>query len=421
LSLDNDKYALGQIMRILHTSDWHLGRSLMNRRRYDEFDAFLNWLGETIRTEKIDALIVAGDIFDTTLPSNRAQEQYYNFLTKLATSGTCKDIILVGGNHDSPSFLKAPAALLKALNIYMVGAISNDIADDIIILQQDGTPKAIICAVPYLRDRDIRQSEIGESFDQKGAKLLQGIKLHYQNICEIAKQKRDELGLEIPIVTTGHLFADGGQITEGDGVRELYVGTLARIGVDIFPDFVDYVALGHLHIPQKVGGVDKIRYSGSPLPMGFGEAEQQKQVVIVDFGAQTTIKEINIPQFQSLKSIKGDLVEITSAINKLIAQDQNIWLEIEYNGDDIVNNLNDTITDLVAGSKLEVLRVKNQRVLNAILTQYDFSVNLDDLNETDVFEKFLEINKIGAEERENLMPAYQQILQIVSETDFNEQ
>ena len=413
-------------MRILHTSDWHLGRSLIGRRRYEEFDAFLTWLTETIVAEKIDALIVAGDIFDTSLPSNRAQEQYYNFLTNLATSGACKNIILVGGNHDSPSFLKAPATLLKALNIFMVGSISENMGDDVIVLNNDEKPLAIICAVPYLRDRDIRQVETGESFEQKDAKLIEGIRRHYAEICNIAKQKRDELGGNIPIVTTGHLFASGGQTIDGDGVRELYIGSLAGIGADIFPEFVDYVALGHLHVPQKVGGLDKIRYSGSPLAMGFGEAEQQKQVIIIDFeagnnGIETQIREINIPQFQALKSIKGDIKKITVEINELIKQKKNIWLEIEYIGDEIFNDLNQIIGDLIAGTELEVLRIKNQRMFNNIITQYDFSANLDELNELEVFDKFLEINNVAAADNETLKVAYQQILHNLKETDSNEQ
>ena len=413
-------------MRILHTSDWHLGRSLIGRRRYEEFDAFLSWLTETIAAEKIDVLIVAGDIFDTSLPSNRAQEQYYNFLTNLATKGVCKNIILVGGNHDSPSFLKAPSALLKALNIFMVGSISENMGDDVIVLNNGEKPLAIICAVPYLRDRDIRQVETGESFEQKDAKLIDGIRRHYAEICNIAKQKRDELGGNIPIVTTGHLFASGGQTIDGDGVRELYIGSLAGIGADIFPEFVDYVALGHLHVPQKVGGFDKIRYSGSPLAMGFGEAGQQKQVIIIDFeagdnGIKTQIREINIPQFQALKSIKGDIKKITDEINELIKQKKNIWLEIEYIGDEIFNDLNQIIGDLVAGTELEILRIKNQRAFNNIITQYDFSANLDELNELEVFDKFLEINNIAAADNETLKTAYQQILHNLKETDLNEQ
>ena len=413
-------------MRILHTSDWHLGRSLIGRRRYEEFDAFLSWLTETITAEKIDVLIVAGDIFDTSLPSNRAQEQYYNFLTNLAINGVCKNIILVGGNHDSPSFLKAPSALLKALNIFMVGSISENMGDDVIVLKNGEKPLAIICAVPYLRDRDIRQVETGESFEQKDTKLIDGIRRHYAEICNIAKQKRDELGGNIPIVTTGHLFASGGQTIDGDGVRELYIGSLAGIGADIFPEFVDYVALGHLHVPQKVGGFDKIRYSGSPLAMGFGEAGQQKQVIIIDFeagdnGIKTQIREINIPQFQALKSIKGDIKKITDEINELIKQKKNIWLEIEYIGDEIFNDLNQIIGELVAGTELEILRIKNQRAFNNIITQYDFSANLDDLNELEVFDKFLEINNIAAADNETLKTAYQQILHNLKETDLNEQ
>src|SRR5690606_9614149 len=105
----------------------------------------------------------------------------------------------------------------------------------------------------------------------------------YAGIVSLARQKRDALGVDIPVVAMGHLFTAGGKTVEGDGVRELYVGSLAHVAVSIFPDDLDYVALGHLHVPQKVGDSDSVRYSGSPLPMGFGEAGQQKSVVIVEF------------------------------------------------------------------------------------------------------------------------------------------
>ena len=153
-------------MKILHTSDWHLGRSLYGRKRYDEFSAFLDWLTQTIENEGIDALLVAGDVFDTSTPSNRAQELYYRFLCRVSTS-CCRHVVVIAGNHDSPSFLNAPKELLRALNVYVVGSMTDPLEDEVIVLHKDEQPEAIVCAVPYLRDKDIRTVEPGETIDDK--------------------------------------------------------------------------------------------------------------------------------------------------------------------------------------------------------------------------------------------------------------
>ena len=255
-------------LRVLHTSDWHIGRTLYGRKRYESFAAFLLWLGETIREERVDVLVVAGDVFDTSAPSNRSQELYYRFLCRIREH--CRHVVIVAGNHDSPSFLAAPKELLRALNVHVIGAMSDDPAEETLVLRgRDGEPELIVCAVPYLRDRDIRTSEAGESLEDKEAKLLEGIRRHYAAVCALAASERSRP--DLPLLATGHLFAAGGLTQEGDGVRQLYVGSLARVGADCFPDCIDYLALGHLHIPQKLGGSETRRYSGSPLPMNFGE------------------------------------------------------------------------------------------------------------------------------------------------------
>ncbi len=281
-------------MKILHTSDWHLGRSLYGRKRYEESSAFLDWLNQTIEEEKIDALLVAGDVFDTSTPSNRAQELYYRFLCRVAGS-CCRHVVVIAGNHDSPSFLNAPKELLRALNVYVVGSITDPLDDEVIVLYADAKPEAIVCAVPYLRDKDIRTVEPGETIDDKNVKLVEGLKKHYADIFQIAEQKRTEIihaGHDrIPILAMGHLFTAGGKTVDGDGVRELYVGSLAHVGKDVFPSSFDYLALGHLHVPQVVGSEEHIRYCGSPIPMGYGEATQEKKVVIIEFaGAFRKIK-----------------------------------------------------------------------------------------------------------------------------------
>ena len=276
-------------LTVLHTSDWHLGRRLYGRMRYEEFEAFLAWLYDTIISHQIEVLIVAGDIFDTMTPSNQAQALYYEFLGKVSVT-CCQHIVIVAGNHDSPTFLDAPSKVLKFLNVHVIGTACEDLADEVLVLHdRDNQPQCIIAAVPYLRDRDVRSSRAGESADSKDANVIKGIRTHYDEVASIAKEQQAELikihHRRIPIIATGHLFAAGGKTTDDDGVRELYVGNLGQVSADTFADCFDYVALGHLHVPQRVGGCEHIRYSGSPIAMGFGEAKQQKQVLLVQFGA----------------------------------------------------------------------------------------------------------------------------------------
>ena len=210
-------------MKILHTSDWHIGRTLYGRKRYEEFEAFLTWLAETIQQNEIEALLVAGDVFDTTAPSNRAQELYYRFLCRVAAS-SCRHVVVIAGNHDSPSFLNAPRELLKALDVHVVGSSSESLEDEVLVLRNElNAPELIVCAVPYLRDRDIRVAEAGESVEDKERKLLAGIRSHYAAVAALAEQKREELGVDIPIVAMGHLFTDVAQAQVVAPVTALYL------------------------------------------------------------------------------------------------------------------------------------------------------------------------------------------------------
>ena len=346
----NTKFMPMKPLNILHTSDWHLGRRLYGRMRYDEFEAFLNWLQDAISTQQVDVLIVAGDIFDTMTPSNRAQALYYEFLGRVSKS-CCEHIVIVAGNHDSPTFLDAPSNVLKFLNVHVIGTACEDLNDEVLVLDDaDGTPHCIIAAVPYLRDRDVRSSSAGESADSKDANVIKGIRAHYDEVASIAKAKQTELAeanqRHIPIIATGHLFAAGGTTTEDDGVRELYVGSLGKISADMFDESFDYVALGHLHVPQRVSGRETIRYSGSPIAMGFGEARQQKQVLLIQFGAvknefsdkkptsDSTIAS-NVPQIPNTVATIETSVEKAA---KKIANQSSGFMDDLFGFDDSVDN-----------------------------------------------------------------------------------
>ncbi|SDE17602.1 exonuclease SbcCD subunit D C-terminal domain-containing protein [Desulfuromonas thiophila] len=409
-------------MNILHTSDWHLGRTLYGRKRYEEFAAFLDWLLKTINQRDIGILLVAGDVFDTSAPSHRAQELYYRFLCRVAAS-SCRHVVVVAGNHDSPSFLNAPKELLKALNVHVVGSSTASPEDEVLVLRNEqDDPELIVCAVPYLRDRDIRVAEAGESVEDKERKIIEGIRTHYATVAALAEQKREELGADIPIVGTGHLFTAGGQTVDGDGVRELYVGSLAQVTAGIFPAIFDYLALGHLHVPQKVGGSETMRYSGSPLPMGFGEAKQQKSVCQVEFkSTAASVQLIDVPVFQKLERIKGDWDGIRSRIIELSAIDDperpGFWLEVIYDGTEVIGDLRERLEAAVSGTHMEILRIRNNRIIDRVLGQIHEEETLDDLNVNDVFERCLAVHEVPEDQRPELLRACQETVSSLYEDD----
>ena len=407
-------------MRILHTSDWHIGRTLYGRKRHEEFEAFLTWLAETIQQNEIDALLVAGDVFDTSAPSNRAQELYYRFLCRVAAS-YCRHVVVVAGNHDSPSFLNAPKELLKALDVHVVGSSTESPEDEVLVLcNEQDAPELIVCAVPYLRDRDIRVAEAGESVEDKEQKLIDGIRTHYAAVAAMAEHKREELGADIPIVGTGHLFTAGGQTVDGDGVRELYVGSLAHVTAGIFPACFDYLALGHLHVPQKVNGSETIRYSGSPLPMGFGEAKQQKSVCQVEFhSTAASVQLVDVPVFQKLERVKGDWDGISNRILELSATDSQGWLEVIYDGTEVIGDLRERLDAAISGTQMEILRIKNNRIIERVLGQIHEEETLDDLNVNDVFERCLAVHDVPADQQPELLRAYQETVSSLYEDDVH--
>lgn len=423
-------------LRILHTSDWHLGRSLHNRKRYGESEAFLQWLVEILHTESIQILLIAGDVFDTTTPGNRAQEQYYRFLQQAGQAG-CRHVVVTGGNHDSPTFLDAPKVLLHAFNVHVRGQAAGaetggSLADEALLLCDDqGRALAVVCAVPYLRDRDICRCEAGESADDRDRRRVQGIAEHYRQVLDAAEKLQADLPARVPLVVMGHLFTVGG--ISDDGVRDLYVGSLGGVSADLFPENADYVALGHLHTPQMVGGNPSRRYSGSPLPMSFQEAGKQKSVAVVEFslpeGAPPPatasaialpppeIRLLPVPRFQRLEQVEGDWQAIETALAALAAQGDSIWLDVAYTGTDPMPDLYDRLEKLLVGTRLDLVRHRNNQIMNAALSQSQSMEALQDLDEEAVFLRCLDAHDVPPESREELFATYRDVLQSIREAD----
>ena len=402
------------LKKILHTSDWHIGKKLKERERYDEFKKFFEWLEKLIRDEEVEALLVPGDIFDTSTPSTSAQDIYYSFLSRLAGTA-CRHVVITSGNHDSPAFLDAPADLLKLCKINVIGAASSDPSDEVIILKdQAGTPEAIICAVPYLRDRDVRTLSAGENISSLEENLTAGIKNHYEKVFELAKNLQGDS--DIPVIAMGHMFLKGGRTHEGDGVRSLYVGTSIQVKSDIFPEeLLTYTALGHLHSPQAVGR-ENIFYSGSPLVMDFGELKHEKAVCLLELEQKnlTGLKKIPVPSFQRLERVAGSMKEILEQLEILAAERESIWLDVVHRGNEVAGNLQEQVNEAVKFTPLlEVLSVRDETP-RAGFERSELPKGIENIKPLEMLEIFFKEKNVPEDQKEKLKELYTEIFHEVA-------
>ncbi|WP_027002535.1 exonuclease subunit SbcD [Hugenholtzia roseola] len=314
-------------MKILHTADWHLGKKLYDQDFIAAQEKFLDWLFLLIQKEKIEVLIVAGDIFDTTQPPHEARSLYYRFLAKIV--GTfCKKVIIIGGNHDSPALLDAPKNLLSFLSISVVGATTDNIEDEIIEIKNESNQlEMVVCAVPFLREKDVNYLRWGENATQREARVKEAIRNHYQKLAQILEEKK-YTEKEVPLLATGHLFAQGSLTSDSE--KDIYAGNLGQIGAKEFPALFHYIALGHLHRPQEVGKSTHIRYSGSPIALSFSEIKDTKCVLILEFekNTLTAVTPQPVPIFQKLLRLEGDNISLKSQISS-----QNLPTQIENEGE----------------------------------------------------------------------------------------
>ena len=405
-------------MRILHTSDWHLGQHFMGRTRQAEHRAWCDWLVQTVVEQQADALIIAGDIFDTGTPPSYAREQYNRFITQMHDTG-CQ-LVILAGNHDSVSMLNESKDLLARLNTQVISSVADSHTEQVLVLKQrNGQVGAIVCAIPYIRPRDVQRSQAGQSGDEKQRDLQQAIAEHYAQLFAQAQAVRAELGLALPIIGTGHLTTVGVSLTES--VREIYVGTLTAFPTDAFPAF-DYLALGHIHRPQKVAGLEHIRYSGSPIALSFDEGRQQKELLCVDLNAQglETVTVLDIPCFQRLISLSGSLDELKQQFAELAQElDEGAvaWLEIQVRGDDYYKDLEARVTELCADWPVEVLRVRRLRGTQVAGLSAESGEVLAELTPDEVFAKRLHGEELSDDDISVLQGLHAQVLASLQEAE----
>ena len=398
-------------MRILHTSDWHLGQHFMGKSREAEHRAFCRWLVERVREHAVDAVIIAGDVFDTGAPPSYAREQYNRFIVELRETGA--SLVVLGGNHDSVAMLEESRELLAVLGTRVIAAAGADLDRQLLVLpQRDGTPGAVLCAIPFLRPRDLLASQAGQSAQDKQLALQQGIQAHYQALFALAEAKRAELGGKLPIVATGHLTTVGASASES--VREIYVGSLEAFPTSAFPA-ADYIALGHIHRPQKVGGLEHIRYCGSPIALSFDEARQAKEVLLVDLDESglRAVTPLAVPCFQPLQSLAGDLDSLPAALAEaasLGTPERPVWVEVLVRSDDYLNDLQARLEKLCEELPVEVLRTRRERGNQQAGLFGEARETLDELSAEDVFEQRLDAEDLAPPLRQELAGLYRQVV-----------
>lgn len=386
-------------MRILHTADWHLGARLIERDRLAEHAAFVDWLIDTLRSEKIDALLLSGDVFDAANPPQDAVALYFDFLKRLADLKTVKAII-TGGNHDSASHLNAPRDLLRRFDVHVFGHAG---AENLVDLGG-----CVVAAVPFLRERDLRQATAGETISSVHEQVRCAIRDHYAAQFAAART----LAQERTVIAMGHLTVLGA--TTSDSERDIHIGNLGSVGADIFDGF-DYTALGHLHRPQRVAGNETIRYSGSPIPLSFSEAADAKSIVILDtenhssdfilLPSTASERQKNEVRRMALKilpiPVTRQLIRVKAARATLAADLENVpagaWAEVTVKLDAPEPDLDRQVREAAAG-RFEVLKVLADLPISETAPWQSTAPTLHDLQPRDVFRELLNEKQIEGDE-----------------------
>ncbi len=407
-------------MRILHTSDWHIGHRLHDNERCGEHQLFLNWLLDTIDSHKIDLLIVAGDIFDTANPTHQALAQYYEFLRNLIKT-CCKDIIIIGGNHDSYGTLNAPKDILKYFNIHIVGKAHDNCMDEVIVVKDPKEKiQTVVCAVPFLRDRDIRQAITGESYADIERRIKEGIIRRYRNLADCIGEYKAQ---PFPVIATGHLYAAGSTFPDASdrSERDIHIGNLGQIRAEEFPKEFDYIALGHLHRPQMVSGLENIRYAGSPIPLSFSEFSDKKVVLLLEFenNHMLGVTEIVVPAWRQLVRLRGSFTQIANQLQALDdgKRSMKIWAEVKVELDLYEPYLTQKIHELVKNRNVAVL--KTQAVYTHQHQTLDEQIGhekaLHELKPEEVFRKKCESEKFDIDGYPDVLGAFKELLSEMEE------
>ena len=392
-------------MRIVHTADWHLGHTLYDRDREAEHRAFLDWLLDLLEKESVDALLVCGDVFEGANPPASALACWYGFLADASRRCRGLQVVVVAGNHDSPARLEAPAPVLAALSVNVVGFLPRaegevDVERLVVPLRErssgPGEVAAWVAAVPFLRLGDLPGGEAPP------AGVVDGVRGIYASALDAARAKRKD---GQALVATGHCYVEGMRLSD-ESERKVLGGNQHPLPVDVFPADVDYVALGHLHFPQQVGGRGNVRYSGAPLPLSLDEDVYPHQVCLVELqgGRCKDVKGIRVPRSVPILRLPDEpapLGEVLALLEELPPAppreagepDRRPWLEVRVRLEGSEFGYQGEIAEALEGKDARLVKITPLRTGSGETLADGSERSLSDLTPEKVFRKLWEREK----------------------------
>ena len=420
-------------MKILHTSDWHLGQTLHQYERGYEHARFLDWLLEQLEAEQVDALLIAGDLFDHTNPSAASQRQLYDFLTRARARVPQLAIVMIAGNHDSPGRIEAPGPLLSLFDASAIGAVGRPAdgagdADDedsaaqlerliLPLKDRNGAVAAWCIAMPFLRPADLPRVATSETeaLDSYQAGMAQLYRQAWQRV-----QARRQPGQAV--VAMGHCHMRGGQVSE-ESERRLVIGGAEALPSALFDPGIAYVALGHLHLAQRVGGDPTRRYCGSPLPLSFAEVDYPHQVLLVELSGEavTEVRELRVPRAVELLRLPRQPAPLEQVLKQLEALElpqrpeaEQPYLLVRVQLEQPEPGLRASIEAALAGKPVRLVRIETSHVRAAELSEANPAprVSVEELATLEPADFFgrLYRHRFGAEPAHELLQAFDELL-----------
>jgi len=402
------------MLKLLHTSDLHIGKRLYQADMQEDQLLFFRWLIDYIREHKVNVLLVSGDVFDVANPSSESRRIYFELLRELMVL-QCK-VFITGGNHDSPAMLEAPGELLKHLDIHVTGSISSEILEMVVPVENnEGQTELVVAAIPYLRDADLRQYRQDETYEGRLEAVRSGIAAIYEEAAMVCKQHYPATAA----IAMGHLFVHG--CTTSESEREIQIGNLAGMSSDGLPSYFAYYALGHLHKPQQSG--ERFVYSGAPVPLSFSESANRNSVVLITVDqCAVTHQRMEVPLNRRLERMTGSVEQLTVKLSTYTPGEGVLtdFIELiakeEQHDPAKLLQLEDLI-DHFYNEKATILKHRIQFAGGPLGTAslYDETQHIADMKPVDVFVRRLDREELEDHTRDKLLDAFRQILEEVEQ------
>lgn len=408
------------MIRILHTADWHLGQTFFGYDRVEEHTHFLQWLVRELKENKIDVLLIAGDIFDVSNPSAASQHMFYRFIRQVTEENPKLQLVVVAGNHDSAARLEAPLPLLQEMRTEIKGIVHKqngkiDYEHLLVELKNAaGEVEALCLAVPFLRQGDYPVVET------EGNPYAEGVKELYARLLKYALKKRTD---GQALVAVGHLLATGSEIAEKDHSERIIIGGLESVSPESFPEQIVYTALGHIHKAQRVSGRENIRYAGSPLPMSFAEKHYHHGVVKVtlDEGWAVEIEKLEYTPLVRLLSIPATEAaapdEVLDELRGLeLPEDEPMpYLEVKVKLSEPEPMLRQQVEEILEGKPVRLARIVSfyRQAAEGSVEEEVLTAGLQEMNPLQIVKATFE-NSYQTEMPEELVNLFQEVCRTIN-------